>query len=137
MTEAELVKVLLNNGFMAIFVLWVLFRGEPKYREVVIKLNANNAAVMKAMSEDFRRTLEDMRRTFSETIDLVSGKFESIIGNLHRECREERAELMRQMVANDDKDRDARHKQGQLLQQAVIEMHELQQQAGKSNADRR
>lgn len=124
MTETEVVKIVLNNGFMALFVVWVLFRGEPKYRETLLAINSKNAALIKAMSDDARHTIESMRETFAATIETVSTKFEGIIKTMHGECREERRDLMDRMLANEDKDREARHKQGNDFMRALAEIHE-------------
>lgn len=124
MAESEYVKIALNNGFMLLFAVWVLFRGEPKYREAVTKIAAANASAIKALSEDNRHTLDAMRAAFAETVETVSAKFESIITGMHKECREERNDILTRMLANDDKDREARHKQGDLFQKAIAEMQE-------------
>lgn len=133
MTEAEVVKIVLNNGFMVVFCTWVLFRGEPKYREAITTINAKNAATVKAMSEDYRNTIDGMRAVYAQTIETVTSKFESIIQSMQRECREERKEILQKMLENDEKDRQARHAQGDLYQKSLIEIHDMHHERRDSN----
>lgn len=125
MTETEVFKIVLNNGFMALFVLWVLFRGEPKHREMITAMSQANSAALTALSTDSRNTLEAMRTTFAQTIATVSARMEGIIETMHKECREERNDILTRMLTNEEKDREARHKQAETFQQAVAEIHEM------------
>lgn len=125
MPESEVLKIVLNNGFMALFAVWVLFRGEPKYRETVTTLNSKNAALIKAMSEDFRNTITAMALAHQTALTTVSKEFKEMLVSQQKECREERTEMTMRAVAAQLRDSDLRHKQGELFQKAVADLWEV------------
>jgi hypothetical protein len=113
-TESEIIKFAVNNGLMAVFVLWYLFRGEPQNRETI-----------KSISADHRTTMEAMAGAHKTTLETVSKEFRAALVAQQQECREERAELLRLLTDEAEKNRAARHKQGELLQSAVAEISDI------------
>ncbi len=106
MVETELIKVAINFGSFAVVVILVihhLFRGEPNNRKMIEKITEDNREAIKNMCESYER----------------------IISNLTKECREERREDKILIEKQGELDRVSRHDQAKLLQDCVIEMHEL------------
>jgi hypothetical protein len=100
-TDAEVFKVILNNGFMALFVTWVLFKGEPRYREMIDRMETKHES----------------------TIAGIMDTHEKVLAALHRECREERKEIMAAIVREGELNRESRHEAHNSMVAAIAEVY--------------
>ena len=77
-------KIVLQGGSFAltvVFVLWVLFKGEPKYREMIEKIEGKHESAIQRITD-----------TFKMTVDSILKSHELIVAQITKECREERRE---------------------------------------------
>lgn len=62
MSAEELFKIFLNNGFMALFVIWYLFKKEPEIQKTIDKLTAEHRETLGAMIKLHKKCCKKRKR---------------------------------------------------------------------------
>ena len=122
MPDTEMFKAVVQGGSFALVVLlfcWILFRLEPRIREMIEKKDAMHADTIKAITEASAATIQ---KTVTENRTLVEGilnKFATTAETAARECREERKEWMEAFQREGELNRKARHELANRMTEAM------------------
>ncbi len=115
--EPTVFQNIVQGGSFALIVLlacWIMFRLEPRIREMIEKKDALHA-----------ETVAHIVTTGREQVEMMVTRFTEMIQKSHDDCREERRDSTETMQKEMKLNREARHDDSNKLQEAVVELYEL------------
>lgn len=138
MPDTEMFKLIVQSGSFGLIVLlicWVLFRLEPRIREMIEKKDQLNAETIKSVAANASETIQ---KTISENRQLVETlltRFTEATDKAASECRDERKEWMEVVQRESELNRKARHDLANQIQALIAEAYSRNRNKGGNGED--